>query len=1179
MGLHYILGSSGAGKTYELYNYVIEESIKHPEQEYLFIVPEQFTLQTQKDFASLHPMQGIMNIDVLSLLRLAFRVFEETRADDRIILEDTGKSMIVKKVMLEKRNDLNVFSGNIKKRGFIEEMKSVISELYQYAIGEEEYEQMLMVSKSKPLLHAKLMDIKIIYDAFGDFLKDKYITNEEIFEVLGEELKSSSLIKKSIVCLDGFTGFTPSQYKLIRKIIRYAKDVYVTVTIDEASYKEKQQEHQLFYNSYFTIQKLNKIASVEKKDIEARFINNHDIPYRYKASKPLAHLEQNIFRYPYDIYMKEQDDISIYAANDREDECERTALNIRRLVKEEGFRYKDIAVISADVSGYGIMLRKKLTRLSIPCFVDEKESILSNPLAELIRALLAVIRYDYTYDSVMHLLKTGLLDWELEEVDKLENYIIALGIRGRNRFKHEWKKRYRSAYNISINEINQYRQKFINMTEPVTEVFMNKESKVRDYLAAIYNFFREQTIEEKLITFAEETKSYEDVESRILAKEYEQVYRLVIEVFDRVAALLGEDILPIDEFCEIIETGLSEARVGLIPPGTDQVVIGDIERTRLKDIKALFFLGVNDGLVPKAGSSGGILSDIDRQFFAENMIELAPTIRQNAYTTDFYLYLSLTKPQNKLYLSYYKQDTDGRAAYPSSLLSKIISMFKEIKLSEKKEIILGTDKGLTYLADSLRRYVHFGKSNKEQSQSEHLHNEELQNEELQNENTKNEQGENYLTDFFYELYKLYLNDTQGNIEINKLIGAAFYERKESGISKKAAIMLYGSTLLGSVTRMEQYASCAFAHYLSYGLSLEEREEYEISMPDIGNIYHAALEYFSNKLKEEGYTFHDLLEEDRLRIGRDSVIAACTEYNNNILSSSKRNAYIVKKVERVLHRTTKTIKEQLSSGKFEPFAYERVFLYSDKYLSLRGRIDRIDFYENEDKLYVQIVDYKSGSQKFDLESLYYGLQLQLGVYLQAGLNIVKDEVKSTADISKANSTASDQTIFKDIVPAGVFYYNIDDPIVEKSREVEEEISKKLMLNGLANSGSEALTALDMKFADENGRLKPMVKSTVIPAETNKEGQLSKKSSIASDSQFTDLLEFINNKMHKMSSEIMSGDTNLNPYKNNDITACKYCAYSSICGFDIRLPGNAYNKLKKMSEDEIWKEMTGGRDGLD
>lgn len=1147
MSLQFVLGGSGSGKSHYLYERIIQDSMEHPETNYLVIVPEQFTLQTQKDLVRMHPNKGIMNIDILSFMRLAYRVFEELGTMDRLVLEDTGKSMIVKKVMMEKRSDLILYGANVKKQGFIDEMKSILSELFQYSIGMEELTQMLELSQNKPMLRNKLKDIMTVYQGFRDFTRDKYIASEELLDVLCEIIDDSALIQNMVLCFDGFTGFTPSQYKLLSHLLRQAKKIYVTVTMDERVMNQKQQEHQLFYLSGKTIEKLSKLAASVRVDVEESIVMERIggadfVPYRFLESEALKHLEHNIFRFPYAKYEKEQNDITILAAKDAKSEAISTVLMIQKLLREENYRYKDIAVVTGDISSYGEILKREFDALDIPCFIDDKRGILTNPMVEFIRSSLDIIDQNFSYESVFRYLKCGLVSWESDDIDLLENYVIALGIRGKSMWMKEFTRKYRTNYEIELEYINELRSHFVDEIQELYDVFHEENHSVQEYVLGIYKHLTAFHVEEQLMTMAEKFKAEGSGDYLQKAKEYDQVYRIVMEVFDRIVELLGDECMSVREFKDILETGLKEAKVGVIPPGVDQIVVGDIERTRLKDIKALFFVGVNDGVVPKANPGGGILSDAERQMFADNEIELSPTKRQNAYTTEFYLYLNLTKPQKKLFLSYARVSGEGKALRPSYLISKIKKIFTEIEIMEMDDLsyekrnisnALSTDKGLSYLIEGLKNY-----------------------------------DEANAVPLFKELLRLYLSgEIPYPVNQELIYEGLFYSNTEKGLARKVAKKLYGEILLGSVTRMERFASCAFAHFIQYGLLLEERAEYQIMVPDIGNIFHAALELFSKKLKETEYTWSNLPEEVRIDLGKECVKLATGDFGNGILSNTKRNEYIIRRVERVLQRTVKTLSEQLQNGLFEPAVFEQSFSYADRFLNLRGRIDRIDLYEEGDTTYIRVIDYKSGSTSFDLESLYYGLQMQLSVYLSAALQMMQEKNPD-----------------KTIIPAGVFYYNLDDPIVDKSNHVEEDISKRLTMNGLANASDKVITYMDQNFYKEEGGLKSGVRSNVIPVETNKFGELKKRSSVASVRDFELLLKFVDRLMHQFSKEIMEGKTNPEPYMLKKKTACTFCPYSSICGFDCRIDGYDYRRLKEVTNEEIWSVLkerneADGRDDLD
>ncbi|MBO5198393.1 MAG: exodeoxyribonuclease V subunit gamma [Lachnospiraceae bacterium] len=1157
MSLQFIIGSSGSGKSYTAYQEIIrlakEESgagqYKGEEtslpavrgrtrKNYLILVPEQFTLQTQKALVSMHPDHGIMNIDVLSFLRLAYRVFDELGGDDRMVLEDTGKSIIVKKVLLNEKNHLNVYASNIRRSGFVDEMKSLISEFYQYGISPADLSDAKERVKGRSALMNKLDDVKKVYEGFREFLRERYITAEEILDVLGDMLDESAFVRDAVVCLDGFTGFTPSQYKLLSALLRNASRVYMTVTMDPRALGKTQKEHQLFYLSYRTMEKLKELAKDEQVlTDEPIILGAKGIPVRFRHSVPLAMLERNLFRYPSEEYRKEQEDIQIRSLENQEAEVSYAASEILRLVREEGLRYRDIAIVCGDIATYGRMIRKEFERAGIPCFVDDKKTILMNPFVEFLRAGIEIAAKDFSYESVFRYLRCGMTDWSGEEVDLLEEYVLALGIRGHRMWQREWTRTYRTRRPVLLDTLNALRVRLAEELSGLYEVLSDPERTVLDYTTALYEFVLAHGIEEKLRAMAGEYQKKGDL---LAAKEYEQIYRIVMELFDRVAGLLGEDVLPLKEYGEIMETGFAEGEVGLIPPGVDQVVAGDTQRTRLTDIQVLFFLGVNDGLVPKKEDGGGILSDMERELLIGQGMELAPTKRQNAYTGQFYLYLCLTKPQKKLYVTYARLTEEGKSLRASYLIGKLCAMFPKLTIRQDEErtaaALLGSDRGRSALKKGLRDYA---------------------------KECTDKAGAGIVQDdpsFFFELYGyFYRSGQEGKEALYRLVDGAFYTGREEGISRHAAALLYGRMLAGSVTRLEQYAACAFSHFLTYGLGLEERAEYKLGMPDIGTIFHNALERFSVRLKDSEYNWHTLPDALRDQWGSESVRRAAEEYGGGILGDTRRNEYMITRVDRILKRALCVLTEQLKSGEFEPEAYEMAFTCADRYLRLTGRIDRLDVYEEEDKLYLKVIDYKSGSTVFDMAMLYYGLQLQLGVYLNAVTRLIEEG---------EDGDAPKERLAKRIVPAGVFYYHLDDPIVDKSDHVEEDIRKALKMDGIANRDTHVLGLLDRRFVTQEGGLAASVKSDVIPVETDKSGELGRRSSVTDTEGFQAIMGYVNDKMAEFSERIMDGYTAVNPYRMGSRTACDYCPYTSVCGFDCRMPWDEYRNLKKLSKDDVW-----------
>jgi len=1142
MSLQFIIGRSGSGKSYQMYREIIDKSIHNDNLKYLIIVPEQFTLQTQKDIVSMHPYGGTMNIDILSFMRLAYRVFDEVGGGDTPVLEDTGKSMVLRKIVAKRKKELKLFNHAIQKQGFIDELKSLISEFYQYSISISMLEHMQAAASNKPLLKDKLHDLIIIYKAFQEYLENKFITAEEILDVLCRVIDKSDLIAGSIICLDGFTGFTPAQYKLLTLLMKKAKKVQITVTIDKKELHIPDQEFQLFHLSKKTISKLTDIARKENITIEPPLfmedLNGSKVPYRYRNNPALAALESGLFQYPYKPFKEEQDAISIHAARDRSQEVSFVLQEIKYLIREKGYRYRDIAVVTGDIAAYARELGREFDKAGIPCFIDNKREILSNPFVEMIRSVLDIVRNNFDYESVFRYLRCGLSNIKREDVDILENYVIALGIRGYHRWQKEWQKTYKGQKEGELIRLNEIRQAFLEEVNPLYEILKDPTKTVMDYTKALYDFGVRMNVAAKLEAYSlgfNEENLLED------AREYEQIYDIVMDLYEKLVELLGDEVLPLREYIDVLEAGFTEAKVGLIPPGLDQIMVGDIERTRLKDIKALFFVGVNDGIIPKASSKGGILTDMDKDFLNQE-IELAPTAKQAAYIDKFYLYLNMSKPQERLYLTFSRQDDDGKAIRPSYLVETLRKLFPALKIQdeeEKKDLnhILGVDGGLNYLIEGMRKY----------------HYEEPDS-------------------LWQELFSYYYSKEEYKPVLQNLINAVFYVNQNKGLSKQIAKELYGNYLSGSVTRFEQYAACAFAHFVSYGLELRERQEYRLTMPDIGILFHNAIELFSRKLEESEYNWHTIPDDIREQWCAQCVREAAETYGNAIFGSSSRYKYVVRRVERITRRTLWALSEQIKKGDFEPVGFELYFtgeeklkslnfdLSEDEKVALRGRIDRLDIYEDKDKLMVKVIDYKTGATAFDLLSLYYGLQIQLAVYMNAALELLKRENPG-----------------KEVIPAGILYYNIDDPFVDKGSQIEDAILKELKLNGIVNSSKEVIEHLDKDFYTEGEGLRPSVKSSVIPVETNKDGYPTKRSSVVGTEKLYALEEYVNSVIYRYGKKIMEGAADIKPYQMGKRRACDFCQYQGICGFDTKVDGFSYQNLAALSNDEVWEKIVNRKDG--
>lgn len=1127
MSLQLILGGSGYGKSRFMYEHLIRESVKHPEFNYIVIVPEQYTMQVQKKVVSMHPKGGMLNVDVVSFGRLAHRIFDELHMREMLLLEDIGKSMVLRKVMASMASELTVLKGNIRKQGFVSEMKSAVSELLQYHITPQQLAGLSDELADQPMLSGKLHDISCIFEAFKKEIEARYMTAEELLDRFTAIVRQSVFLKHSYIYLDEFTGFTPSQYKLLGELLHTARHVKIALTVDVyENFYETGAPFKLFYLTRETIHRLEKLCMAEHIERDRDIVLRQAV--RFRESEELKFMESRIYRsLKGGVYDKPVKDICLAAAMNPSEEIHFAAHQMQKLARG-GVRFREMAVITGDLSVYGHVIEQELIQAHIPYFIDSRKSVLENCLVEFVRALLEVLSEDFNYESVFRYLKTGLSDISSDETDRLENYILATGIRGGSRWEKAFERRYKGMADGELELINESRERVMAWLSPFREAASASDKTAGSYAGILLDFLKNHGLEERIKGFV---SRFEAAGELALAREYSQIYGAVTEILEKVISVLGSEPMSLREFSGILDAGFGEAKVGIIPPGLDQVIVGDLRRTRLDNIRVMFFVGVNDGIVPAGLKEGGLINDMDKEQLAAMNIELSPTAKQDACTDRFYIYTVLTKASEKLYISFANVDGHGKPMRPSTLISKVRGLF--VKLEPVSCDSQASDFDELYDKRELMRALTSGFAQCRSGQPDKL---------------------------WQQLYLwLRKEDTPA---VQRLCDAAFLSHEDDRLTKQVVHALYGNTLENSVTTLEKYASCAYAHFLMYGLQLKERAEYRIEAPDLGILFHSALELFSKRLDKSEYTWHTAPDDFREQLAGECVQAVAAGSRNAILLDNYRNKFLIYRLVRMVRRTVWALQKQLQKGSFEPEDYELRFdrneaagtvdiaLSDDEVLRLKGTIDRLDTCEDEENVYVKVVDYKSGAKKFDLIALYYGLQLQLVVYMDAAMDMKRQKSRKT------------------IIPAGVLYYHIDDPLISavstaQAEDMQEALLKALRMNGLVNEDMSVIRMMDAGFDKE---------SDVIPVSLNKDGTLAKKSGTASTEKFGALFNFTARTVRRLGRDILDGHIGVRPYKRaSKGSACTYCAYKSVCGFDETVEGYSFRYLAELSAQAVWNEI--------
>ncbi len=1107
MKLRFIIGGSGSGKSSELQNEIIRRSMEEPGRQYIVVVPDQFTMQTQKEMVERHPAKGIMNIDVQSFGRLCHRISDEVGAKERIILDDTGKNLVLKHLSAELAEKLPAIGSSLSRKGYIHEVKSVISEFMQYGIGPESVGRLSEYASEKKALCAKLKDLKTVYEAFNSYLGERYITKEEKLDILAGQIEKSKLLKGSVVAFDGFTGFTPVQENVIRRLFHCCEELIFTVIMPAAEYEQYRNdfdEHRLFSLSMKTMRSLEQIAKDEGAQRGEDLLLKDAAP-RFMASPALAFLDENIFRGNDKVFGGDPEgEIYAFAAADPHEEMAEIFRRIKSLTHEGGLAYRDIAVITGDLERYSPYVSELSRMHDIPCFVDINQKLEHNPFTEFLRSAMECVDRGYAFDNVMHFLRSGLSGVDADAADELENYLLATGMRGAKAWSRLFARRpsYMKGDDEALLRVNETRQLIWDKTEVLRRP--GPKAKAEEYAKTLYEFIVQSGAYDKLTEYAGYFRENND---QVREKEYDQVYEAVCRLLEQTASLLEGEEISLSEFIEIFVSGIEEVKLGVLPQDIDRVVIGDMERTRLKPVKAVFFAGLNDGIIPAASGGGGMISDIDREFLGESGFVLSPTPRQRMFIQRLYLYHALGRASDKLILSYSAADRKGDSQRVSYLMSRIRELFPALKIQRA----LRRDDELPAMGEMAIMLSAYASGIMPADKKP----------------------------VFYTDYEIMR--TRDKEKLDKLTKAAFYHYVPKVLAKEAVNKLYGEQITGSVSRMESFAACAYAHYLSYGLRLRERESNELESPDMGSIYHDVLERFGKMLDEKGMEWAAVRAAfvDETLPGIMTDVAA--EYGTEKLYQDAISAYVYKRMGRILRRSILTVAFQLSKGSFKPAKYEYRFernIEPEPGVSMRltGKIDRLDEYRKDGKCYIKVTDYKSGNRSLMPEKIWSGEQLQLPVYLYEA-------------VRKAGEGA---------VPAALFYYVLTDPWIKlkdnETADPETKIPGMLKPRGFISSDMNVIRALDGNI---NGW------SDVMAVSITGKGEISANTKCTLPPEDIKALAlYAERKLLGLGREMLTGMIDHRPMNAN---SCKFCPHKDECMFDLNLPGCAYSE-ENISRDE-------------
>ena len=1127
MELQIIYGEAGTGKSTFCFEKAAENCNKNNKT--VIITPEQFSFTAEtrlmESIYKKTKSKATLNAEVITFNRMAYRVLNDVlgNSNTETHLTKCGKAMLVYSILDKQKNKLNFLGKNLEN---IDLSINAINEFKQHGITVQHLQDEIENTQDK-YLKSKLEDMELIYKGFENQIQGKYIDETDLLSMLAENLDKTTMFDNTVFFIDEFSGFTKQEYDIIKKLIQIGKSVNITICSDSL-FAGTNPETDIYYSNKLTIAKLFKLAqelSISVKEIKL------EETHRFKT-KELKFLQQNLYSSKIKQstkYEENVENIKLFLARNQYSEVENVAKNISKLIRNNNYKYKEISIITKNIDTYANLVRAIFNKYDIPVFIDEKRSLSQNIFIQYVLSILEIFTKNWSYEAVFNYIKTGFVGIEEDEIFKLENYCIKWGIK-QNKWKKEFSIISEENKKEEIERLNEIRKQII---EPLLQLKEKiDENKTATNIAKrLYEFLIEQNIEEKL------EQKMQDLENQgliDLKNEYKASFQVLIDILDEINLVFGEDKLGIDKFLQILKVGLQNSGLGKIPGTQDQVILGDVDRSRSQKAKIVFILGINDGVFPAVNKTEGFLNDSDRETLKEHGIELAKGTLERLYEDNFNIYKAFTTAEESLHLSYVSTDGEGKAQRPSGLIFKIKKLFPN--LQEESDVISETQEILT-----------------EATTYESL----IKNINLLKEGCK-------IEDIWYEVYKYYKNNQNWSRKLEDNLTGLKYTNLPQNINKENIQKLYGNTLRTSISKLETYKRCAFSYYLKYGLKLKPKEELKIQSINTGTFMHEVIDEFFEVIKAKNKTLQDFIysedsnPEEELKTIINQIIEEKLKQNKNyVFTSSKKYKLLVERLKRIILKALKYIIETLVKSEFELAGTEVEFenkgkykpiildLESGKKIEIVGKIDRMDIGKNEDGNYLRIIDYKSSAKDIDLNEVYAGLQIQLLTYMDA---ICKEE---------------------DLMPAGILYFSLLEQIIKSDKKLQlEEIEEKIK----ENFRMKGLILADIKVVKMHDKNLSSGQSKLVPAYIDKSGNLSpKRTKGISKEQFTILQEYIYKTIKEISSEILDGNIELKPYNKNGVTPCEYCEYKQICNFNPSLYKNEYNYISKKDKDIILEKM--------
>ena len=1113
MGLRMIYGKTGTGKSSLCFPEIA--NLIEKEENIYYITPEQFSFTAEKNLMGFLKEKAVMNAEVITFSRMANRALNEIGGRNKTNLSKCGKAMLIYSVLSKHQNDFKFLGKSDENIGI--GIQS-ITELKKHGVTIEILDKEIENVEDK-YLKTKLEDIRLIYQNYEEQISQNYIEETDLLDFLAKNIENLDWIKNSIIYIDEFSGYTAQEYEVIKQFIKYAKQVNITICIDNLE-METNPDIDVFYSNKQTLKKL--IRMIDENHFKLEEPVNLEKQYRLK-NEELQVLSQNLVSTKSTKYAKDLENIHLFLAKNRYSEIENVAKTICKMVREKNLRYKDMAIITKNIDMYSSLVRSIFAKYDIPVFIDEKRDLNQNIIVQYVLSIFEIFTNNYTNESMFNYIKLGFLDVEEDEIFRLENYCIKWGIK-RNKWKEDFKYEMDDdAKKQEIERLNEIRKQII---EPLVILKKNidKEKTAINITKQIYTFLQEQHIEEKI---SHKVKDLEENGFIDLANEYVESYNIILEVLDEIVLVFQEDKMSIDAYSKILKIGLKNSELGKIPATQDQVTLGDVDRTRSHKVDVVFVIGLNDGVFPSVNKDEGFLNDADREQLKNDGMELANGTLENLYEENFNIYKVLTTAEQEMYLSYASSDGEGKALRPSILIHKIKKIFPKLEeqsdvINKKYEIVC---QNITY-EELLEKLYQL--KNKEEIEK-----------------------------LWYAVYDWYKQNPNWNTRLEQDMEGLTYTNVPKKLKKANMDKLYGNTLHTSVSRLEQYRRCPFSYYLQYGLKVKPKEELKIQSFNTGSFMHETIDEFFKYVHENNLNLAELEEVDIQKIVSKIIDEDLELSKNYIFKATVKYKILVRRLKKIVSKALKYIIQTLiysdftikgtevefdKKGEYKPILLE---LEDGKRIEITGKIDRIDIAKEEDGNYLRIIDYKSSSKNIDLNEVYAGLQIQLLTYADA---VCKEE---------------------DLIPAGIFYFSLLEQMIKADKKISDEEIEELIRKNFKMKG---LIVADVKVIKMNDNSLTTGTSKMVPAAISKSGEVIEKwTNGVKQEEFSILQKYIYQTIKEIGKEIFDGNIDLKPYYKEGKTPCEYCEYKSICTFDPRRKENTYQYINKLTKDDIIRKM--------